>query len=868
MGAHMATNPISIQQLVNASEDAQDLEHYVNDDVPALIQTRLGGQKPNYVKFLSDREAEFQDFLLSSGYQDLGDYAAGMEITGRNQVFRRDGELWRASPSVDLPYTTTGDWGVEGGNFVSVGDAALRQELGAASGGDLVMVTGTGPGSITQPVSQKLDRIITAADVGAVGDGTDMTSAFSELELAPGRQVDLLGKVYTVTEMPNGNDYFNGAFKVGSQVYWRNRNPRQHPFENPAPVLADLLPNEGVYRGLSVGILPQTNSTQWVLIWREASGHGVENGTTIMAADTVDAGKTLTNVRLIYRTSNADTRNFVSGAMASGRVGVVAARAQEGGTYLPPVFLYSDNAGAMAESWSAVTLPASGSVDFHGELYPWPAAAGGHDSLGYIAYGYVPTAQGGGICAFTTVDNGMTWTEHLGVIPVTVQFANLSEISVTRIGNKNRWVAAVRTFSGQNMAAAVSSDMLTWSVVADSGLFMRNNPPCLFYEDGKVWLLSFSRSGREIVPEFGNAIVIAEGDAETIWQSGGQLGWKDWKIISPSTWWPTGYISVKSVRGRWYGLFTAAEEQPGNSAGRTAYLGLLSCDPVQSATSRQMQAVIPQPNSVFNGSLQAWQAGTSFSSFSQRAMVADGFTFARTGFASGATVSRVPGSKARYAMRVRRDDGDLSTAMMCLSCVLTVADSIPFRNKPVTLSLRLAAGSGFSAVGGLLGVQVRQTNNATEQQVTGASGLFSVGDSPVGSSGTVLRIDGLWRDLSLTVQNVAKDATQLLIRFSWTPVGTAANDYFDMEMLKMEPGRLATPFVFEPESVVLARASRHYQAKSVRTENGARHIPLLPMHRSPAVTVSAGAATAITRDGFELTYTADDDCVVVASAVM
>jgi len=668
--------------------------------------------------------------------------------------------------------------------------------------------------------------------------------------------------------LPNGNDYFNGAFKVGTQVYWRNRNPRQHPFENPAPVLADLLPNEGIYRGLSVGILPIANSTQWLLVWREASGHGVENGTSIMAADTVDAGKTLTNIRLIYRTSNADTRNFVSGTMEDGRTGIVAARAQEGGTYLPPVFLYSDNPGAVDEVWSAVTLPATGSVDFHGELYPWPAAAGGHDSLGHIVYGYVPTAQGGGICAFTTVDNGATWIEHLGVIPVTVQFANLSEISVTRIGSTNRWVAAVRTFSGQNMAAAVSSDMLNWSVVADSGLFMRNNPPCLMYEDGKVWLLSFSRSGREIVPEFGNAIVIAEGDAETIWQSGGQLGWKDWKIISPSTWWPTGYISVKMVRGRWYGLFTSAEEQPGNSAGRTAYLGLLSSDPVQAVSSRQMQTVIPQPNSVFNGSLQAWQAGTTFSSFSQRSMVADGFTFARTGFAGGATVSRTAGNKARYAIRVRRNDGDSSTAMMSLACVLTVADSIPYRNKPVTLSLRLAAGAGFSAAGGLLGVQVRQTNITTEQQVTGASGLFSSGDSPVGSSGTVLRIDGLWRDRQLTVQNVAKDTTQLLIRFSWTPIGTAVNDYFDMEMLKMEPGRLATPFVFEPESIVLARASRHYQTKSVRTENGARHIPLLPMHRSPAVTVSVGAASAMTRDGFELTYTAADDCVVVASAVM
>lgn len=63
MGAQMATDPISLQQLRNASEDAQDLEHYVNDDAPALIQTRIGGQKPNYAKFLQDMRTEGQQAI-------------------------------------------------------------------------------------------------------------------------------------------------------------------------------------------------------------------------------------------------------------------------------------------------------------------------------------------------------------------------------------------------------------------------------------------------------------------------------------------------------------------------------------------------------------------------------------------------------------------------------------------------------------------------------------------------------------------------------------------------------------------------------------------------------------------------------------
>lgn len=138
MGAHMATYPISIQQLVNASDDAKALERYVNDDVPALIPTRLGGQKPNYAKFLADRDERFQQHLLALGYHDLGDYAVGIDVTVRNQIFRLDGEYWKAAASLDLPYTTTGDWLSESKNFVSVGDAALRYDLSQDPGSSMV----------------------------------------------------------------------------------------------------------------------------------------------------------------------------------------------------------------------------------------------------------------------------------------------------------------------------------------------------------------------------------------------------------------------------------------------------------------------------------------------------------------------------------------------------------------------------------------------------------------------------------------------------------------------------------------------------------------------------------------------------------
>src|SRR5699024_9520793 len=78
----------------------------------------------------ADREARFNNFIASSGYQFLGDYAAGIEITEYNQIVRdSDGEFWRLSGQVELPYTTTGAGLPEDGSLTPLGDAVLRQEL-------------------------------------------------------------------------------------------------------------------------------------------------------------------------------------------------------------------------------------------------------------------------------------------------------------------------------------------------------------------------------------------------------------------------------------------------------------------------------------------------------------------------------------------------------------------------------------------------------------------------------------------------------------------------------------------------------------------------------------------------------------------
>lgn len=69
-------------------------------------------------------------------------YGAGVVIERRNQTVWRAGIPYRPNASLELPYTITGDWSTERDLFVSVGDAALRQELTSPDMGAAMVARG------------------------------------------------------------------------------------------------------------------------------------------------------------------------------------------------------------------------------------------------------------------------------------------------------------------------------------------------------------------------------------------------------------------------------------------------------------------------------------------------------------------------------------------------------------------------------------------------------------------------------------------------------------------------------------------------------------------------------------------------------
>lgn len=148
MTKYHTDNPVGSSDPRDLYDNAVNLDELVNSESKESHPDRRGNSRKTWhgmeEEFDADqmrREDEFQAtqddkqdrfnaFIVASGYEYIGDYAAGIEVSEHNQIIRDGaGEFWRASGSTALPYTTTGAGLPEGGAFITVGDAALRQDL-------------------------------------------------------------------------------------------------------------------------------------------------------------------------------------------------------------------------------------------------------------------------------------------------------------------------------------------------------------------------------------------------------------------------------------------------------------------------------------------------------------------------------------------------------------------------------------------------------------------------------------------------------------------------------------------------------------------------------------------------------------------
>ncbi len=161
MSTYKTGNPLGSAAVKDLFDNAENLDFALNS-LTALIWTdRLGKVRPSFfgmeTSFLSqmasqesrftsqlaDQDTRFDTFIASSGYDIVGDYTVGtipegdpLTITEYNQLIRYNNELYKLTAATNIPFTASGKtdetWTTtDSAHFVSVGDAALRQNLGS-----------------------------------------------------------------------------------------------------------------------------------------------------------------------------------------------------------------------------------------------------------------------------------------------------------------------------------------------------------------------------------------------------------------------------------------------------------------------------------------------------------------------------------------------------------------------------------------------------------------------------------------------------------------------------------------------------------------------------------------------------------------
>lgn len=172
------TDRFGVQRLTNTGRDNR-------------FQTAQDEREAEFVASQADKEARFQQFLLNSGYQFLGDYENGpYTITARNQIIRYQNEFWRLNAATNPQYTTTGinstSWATDVTHLVSVGDATLRQQLATGTAGNGLSLIKTVPLNAYESARNANDAIKDRVSIYdyASDSANDDTTRFQKAALA------------------------------------------------------------------------------------------------------------------------------------------------------------------------------------------------------------------------------------------------------------------------------------------------------------------------------------------------------------------------------------------------------------------------------------------------------------------------------------------------------------------------------------------------------------------------------------------------------------------------------------------------------------------------------------------------------------
>lgn len=455
-----------------------------------------------------------------------------------------------------------------------------------------------------EDVQAKLDalNINKASYYGAVGDGTTLNDS---VVFPEGIELDFEGGIYTFTSTPTFYcTAFNGSIKVGSTYTPLPKVAPKHPLDGNFEIAKEA---SGVdYHPGPVWHYAAEN--RLFRVYAEVHQHRPALGASVYSEYSDDGGNTWAGKVTLYSDATLAPSAMVGGLMGSGRFGVIICTDDNPDTPASATrtleFIYSDDNG---DTWSApATIPDAAGITKHfayGELYPYPAAAGGHDTTGFIFYTYTNNI----VYSHRTSDNGANWTTAVFYDGASAG-KTVNETVIARVNDETKWVGYIR---GEDpLLAFVSTNMTTPTVVASN---IQNggstgDPPYLLNEFGRMWLYLPRRENWTEDEARAQQLQYYTADASALYDAGG---------VFPD---PTGHIaanipsraigmiaSTATPFGRFAQLRCGEDVYPTSSANAaTSMLAQISRVPTARPSVAHVRTISPNPNLIQNPTFDAW----------------------------------------------------------------------------------------------------------------------------------------------------------------------------------------------------------------------------------------------------------------------
>jgi hypothetical protein len=219
-------------------------------------------------------------------------------------------------------------------------------------------------------------------------------------------------------------------------------------------------------------------------------------------------------------------------------------------------------------------------------------------------------------------------------------------------------------------------------------------------------------------------------------------------------------------------------------------------------------------NAIYNSSFDIWQRGTTAAISASGNYIADRWRYYRpTTGSTGSRSTDVP-TGFTYSAKTQRDSGNTSVSDIYIGQALENVDSVRFVGQTVTLSYWAKAGANFSGASSQFTAQI-QTGSGTNQAIYDFTVLQNIGSNQT--------ITTTWTKYTVT-GTVSGSATQIGVRFFYTPVGTAgADDSFLVTGVQLEVGSTPTIYSKLGGSIQgeLAACQRYYYRVTPSVTNGA-----------------------------------------------